>query len=83
MGSWLAEFQTLRTFTVRYAGLHDIRLDGAIQQVGWEIGRGTFTTASRNSEFDRAIPSYKRRKEVEEIRRFLTAGETTGRITKG
>lgn len=47
-----------------YPGIRPIEPDGAIQQVSWEVvsGQGAKTRASRNSEHDVTVPSYKEAK---------------------
>lgn len=65
----LAEFQTTLPQEVAYAGLVPISLDGAIQQVSWQMGpEGCTTRASRNSEFAAAVPEHKTRRFFEVLR---------------
>lgn len=61
-----AEFQTLLTGYMEYAGITPISPDGAIQQVEWRGGlSGGTTRASRNSEFSLVVPSWKERRAAE------------------
>ena len=55
-------YQTTYPQTIRYVGLRgDIELDGAIQQIVFEVGpSGCTTTASRNDEQVHKYPSYQR-----------------------
>lgn len=61
-----AEFQTLETDVVEYAGVVPISPDGAIQQVEWSGGlSGCVTRASRNSEFSLVVPPWHERRQAE------------------
>lgn len=61
-----AEYVTTPTNDIQYAGLLAINPDGAIQQVTWNVGpEGATTRASRNAEFNLAVPSYKERRRIE------------------
>jgi hypothetical protein len=63
-----AEYQTPQTEDAEYAGIEYIDLDGAIQQVGWTVsGSGVLTRASRNTEYDLAVPDFKKRREQRKI----------------
>jgi len=64
-----AQFQTLETDVVEYAGVVPISPDGAIQQVEWSGGlSGCVTRASRNSEFSVVVPPYHERRQAERRR---------------
>ncbi|HLJ10987.1 MAG TPA: hypothetical protein VKU82_07355 [Planctomycetaceae bacterium] len=64
-----AEFETLETDQVEYAGIVPISPDGAIQQVEWLGGPGGgLTRASRNSEFSIVVPASKERRSAEKGR---------------
>lgn len=63
------QHQKVTAFEVEYAGLITINLDGAIQQITYSVGPGACRTRiSRNNEHDLAIPSYERRREIEQVR---------------
>jgi hypothetical protein len=69
-------YQTTYPETIRYVGLRgDIELDGAIQQIVFEIGpSGCTTTASRNDEQVHKYPSYNERRALDTlpvVRRLL------------
>ena len=52
--------------SVTYAGLQQLELDGAIQQVTYQCGpRGFTTAASRNTEDLDRTPSYKEKRQME------------------
>ncbi len=53
----------------RYAGLLPIQPDGAIEQVTWEIGPPTTTTASRNGEHSSYLAPKRTRKLIANLRR--------------
>lgn len=65
-----AEYQIKKPREMKYSGLIEIKLDGAIQQVMWEsrVEQGCFTRASRNTEFSNYIPGYKERRRLEDNR---------------
>ena len=58
-----ASYQTKTPGDKTYAGLVKIELDGAIQQITFNVaeGQGFTTRASRNNEHSLALPSYKDR----------------------
>lgn len=57
-----------------YVGIHDLGLDGAIQQVSWEAGpSGAFTRASVNCEHDVTVPSAPARRRAERAARRVLA----------
>lgn len=60
----------------RYAGIVQIEPDGAIEQVTWEIGPPTFTTASRNGEHSSYIPPKRQRN----ILRDIVAAQRRGQL---
>ncbi|HTU24142.1 MAG TPA: hypothetical protein VMF30_02015, partial [Pirellulales bacterium] len=75
-------YQTTYPETIRYVGLRgDIALDGAIQQIVFEIGAGgCTTTASRNDEQVHKYPSYNQRRAFDSlptIRRLLAQSRPT------
>lgn len=76
---WTAEakkFDLEPSQDVQYAGLVAIRLDGAVQQVSWQVGGGpAFTRASRNEEYDVHLLSYDRKREVEKQEAALAKEE--------
>ena len=52
-----------------YAGLKWIQLDGAIQQVSFEVGMGGCKTrAARCNDVDTSVPTYEERRFYERIR---------------
>lgn len=55
--------------TMVYEGLRDIRLTGAIAQVGWRWGndRVATTTASEHHEFDYTTPSHQERRRLSRL----------------
>lgn len=59
----------------RYAGLLPIEPDGAIQQVTWEIGPPTFTTASRNGEHSAYVPPKRQRNQMAKLRKADADGQ--------
>lgn len=64
-----AEFETLATDEVEYAGIVPISPDGAIQQVQWSGSpSGAVTRASRNNEFSLVIPPWHERRHAERRR---------------
>jgi hypothetical protein len=72
---FIREIQTESSYTIQYADLKPIPLDGAIQQVGWSVGLdGTTTTASINDQFDLDLPDYYKQrgqnKRQQELDRF-------------
>lgn len=69
-----------------FVGLVPIDLDGAIQQVTWNVGGGgTTTKASRNNEFSTVVPSYEERQFVNGIAkatvRDIIAADTARRLS--
>jgi hypothetical protein len=62
-------YQTTYPETIRYVGVRgDIGLDGAIQQIVFEIGPGgCTTTASRNDEQVHKYPSYNQRRALDTL----------------
>jgi len=79
----LAEFQSPQAFTADYAGLLPISLDGAIHQVSWDVGpSGAITRAGFNTEFDPAIPRFKRLREIEQQRDTIEAAKAIKRNLK-
>jgi hypothetical protein len=65
-----APYQTTYPETRRYVGLRgDVELDGAIQQIVFEIGpSGCTTTVSRNDEQVHRFPSYQERRAFDRLR---------------
>jgi hypothetical protein len=64
-----AEFKTLQTAEIEYAGIVPIAPDGAIQQVVWNGSlEGGTTKASRNHESSLVVPSHKERRAAEKQR---------------
>ncbi len=58
------EYQTVTSETRTYIGLFAIDMDGAIQQVSYEIGsRGASTTASQGTEHSWVVPGYEERRQ--------------------
>jgi hypothetical protein len=75
-----AEFQTLETAQVEYAGLVPIAPDGAIHQIVWSGGpRGAVTRAGRNQEFSAFVPGWNERRARETSRRAV---ETSRRLAR-
>lgn len=70
----LTELQLSTPGTRRYAGMVQVPLDGAIQQITWEIdGQGYFyTTVSRNREEIHTDISYKEKRDQEKLKTILT-----------
>lgn len=63
------EYAPIQTRTRVWPGLVPLALDGAIQQVSYEMSRrGCTTTASRNTEHSTATPSYAERRQAERAR---------------
>lgn len=63
-----AKWRTTGGDTRQYVGIYPFDLDGAIQQVSWEIGPGgPSTIVSRNSEHSPAIPPYPARRKQENL----------------
>lgn len=58
------QFETVDAKTVTYDSIHAIQLDGAIRSVSWSIGGGNVsqTTAMRNNETQRIMPTYRDRR---------------------
>jgi hypothetical protein len=60
LDAMMREYQLATPRTLKYPGLWPISLDGAIQQVTWEVGpSGATTIASRNDESIPFVPSYR------------------------
>ena len=56
------EYAAVATADVEYAGLINLTLDGARQQITWKTGRtGATTRATLNSEHDPFVPAYDER----------------------
>ncbi len=67
----IAEYEGGRPYTRKYAGLRDIQLDGAIQNVTWSVGpSGATTTASRNTEQLERVQPYRARRRQEHVRQL-------------
>jgi len=63
------EYQAQYPQSIRYMGLRRVDLDGAIQQISFNVtAGGTTTTISRNTEELLRVPSYKKRRRVERAR---------------
>lgn len=64
------QYQTPQDRT--YMGLRaDIPLDGAIQQITWVVGPGGATTrASRNTEWNPAVPPYTERRQLQRLLKY-------------
>jgi hypothetical protein len=63
------KYETVGADDATYAGLVPISPDGAIREVGWQVGlNGCFTQASRNSETIPYLPTYNQRRMFEKIR---------------
>lgn len=58
------QFETVDAKTVTYDSIHAIQLDGAIRSVSWSVGGGNVsqTTAMRNNETQRIMPTYRDRR---------------------
>ena len=64
-----AMYQPKESLQYSYVGIVAISPDGQIQQVSWNVGEGGATTeASKNSEFDLALPSHTERRTLEILR---------------
>jgi hypothetical protein len=63
----IAELQTKNPQRITYEVIKAIHLDGAIQQVTWEVSNsGTpKTTACRNNDIDPIMPSYRERRRLQ------------------
>ncbi len=62
----LLEIQQRESADATYVGLLPVSPDGAIWQVSWSVGpAGATTRVARNSEWDRAAPTYKERRMYE------------------
>lgn len=76
-----AEFETRQPQEITYAGLVPIQLDGAIQQVTWSGGpQGCTTRASRNTEHAHYVPSYKERRQLEQLAESKRGQVPTGGV---
>lgn len=65
-----ANLKPKESMSYEYPYIRRIDPDGLIQQVSWSVGgEGARTTASKNNEFDFAVPSYEERRLVEIARR--------------
>lgn len=75
------EYQIGVPQTAHYPGLLSIDLDGAIQQVGFQVGRsGATTTAARNNDLPRVALSHRDRRRLERQRETeAAAGELSPR----
>ena len=63
------EYQTQYPQSIRYMGLLDVDVDGAIQQISFDVSAGgTTTTLSRNTEELLRVPSYKEMRRIERQR---------------
>jgi hypothetical protein len=72
LDAYQAEVQVITPGDATYAGLLPIPLDGAIRQVTWSTGPGGATTrASRNTEWNLAIPSYRELTMLNQMRQQL------------
>lgn len=56
--AFAAQYELTAAQTRAYAGLQPVYLDGAIAQVTFQVGEGSKTTVSRNSEHSRVIQRY-------------------------
>jgi len=67
-----AEYESLRpkeSLSYSYAKIMKIDLDGQIQQVSWTVGeQGAATEASKNSDFNLAVPSYQQLRDAAWVR---------------
>jgi hypothetical protein len=62
------EYQTTNPQDRTYMGLAGISPDGAIQQVTWSVGpQGATTRASRNNEWNPAVPAFRERRQFERL----------------
>ena len=59
----------------RYAGILQIEPDGAIEQVTWDIGPPTFTSASRNGEHSSYIPPKRQRALIQQLKKADQRGQ--------
>ena len=72
------ELQVQQPYSITYAGLKRINLDGAIQQVSFEVGpSGCRTKASRSTDQDMRVPSYEERRFYEKLRGIKPAKPDT------
>ena len=70
-----AQFIYGEGLTREYNGIVSVDLDGAVQQVSWEVGgNGASTTASRNTEHSPYVPPFPARRRAE----FLSPAEING-----
>jgi hypothetical protein len=66
----LLEYRLETPLDATYMGLVPIQLDGAIRQVTWTVGpQGAETRASRNTEWNPAVPNYRERLLIDQLRR--------------
>ena len=58
------QFETVDAKTVTYDMIRPITIDGAIRSVSWSVGGGNVsqTTAMRNNETQRIMPTYRDRR---------------------
>lgn len=61
-----AQYQLSGAQIIEYNGVKFVNLDGAIQQVTWNVGGdGAYTVASKNTEHDVWVPTYPARRRAE------------------
>lgn len=80
----MAEYVSRPTFDIQYAGLLPIAPDGAIQQVTWNVGPdGATTRASRNTEANLSVPSYKERRRIERQKAAVSNAQKVAKAVFG
>jgi hypothetical protein len=78
------QYQTTDPSSFTYGGIQKIDVDGAIQQVTWNVSDDGFATtrASRNREELLVVPSYNERRMMERLQDALTLQNLTTRTRK-
>jgi len=73
------EFQTLRSLSAEYAGIEKIALDGARNQISWNVGpQGATTKIGFNNEFDSIEPNAVQRRVGKQLQTIVNAPKTAG-----
>ena len=78
LAAYAAQYQTVNSFDVPYAGLVPIQVDGLIQQVTYSIvsgpGGSTLTRASLNTEHSKYVPKYRVRTNAKKLEKPFPPG---------
>lgn len=76
------KYQFAESGSLSYAGLVDLELDGAIQQISWIVTSEGFaiTRVSRNREEVAVTPSYAERRMIEKIQAGIAAANAPDRV---